>query len=240
MEWGRCGRPGVRGCADVDAAAISQTRATGEHVAQASTVPAALERVPGIDLAARVLELAAARGLSVFFLGAAEGVAAEAARRQLERLPELRMAGTHHGYFDAAQEAEVVKTVRESGARILMAAMGAPRQEMFLHRWRDCLGAEIALGVGGSFDVWAGKVNRAPGWTQTAKVEWLYRLLTDPRRARRQMALPRFAAEVMLWTPDDYGPPRRGRAAGTRRGRTRMATAAAGQTGSLERRDGDS
>jgi len=186
---------------------------------------AALERVPGIDLAGRVLELAAELGLPAFFLGAAQGVAAEAARRQAELFPQLQVAGTHHGYFDAAQEGRVAQLVSDSGARILLVGMGAPRQETFLFSQRDRLGARVALGVGGSFDVWAGRVKRAPGWARAAKVEWLYRLLADPRRARRQLALPRFAAEVVLWEPGDYGPPRRGRAAGRRFGRSRAAVA---------------
>ena len=178
-----------------------------------------VERVPGIDLAQRVLELAAGRGLAVYFLGAADGVAAEAARRQAELLPGLRIAGTHHGYFSPAEEQDVLRQVRESGARILLAAMGAPRQELFLQRNRDRLGVGVALGVGGSFDVWAGAVRRAPAWTRRARVEWLYRLAVDPRRARRQVALPRYAAQVVRWSPDDYGPPRRGRARGPHRQR---------------------
>jgi hypothetical protein len=96
--------------------------------------------------------------------------------------------------------------------------MGAPRQESFLLRHRDHLGASVGLGVGGSFDVWAGVVKRAPVWTQRAKVEWLYRLATDPRRMRRQTALPRFAMQVLRWSPLDYGPPRRGGTSGTRIG----------------------
>jgi glycogen(starch) synthase len=169
------------------------------------------ERVAGIELAERVLELAAEQGLSVYFLGSAEGVAEEAARRQAERLPGLKVAGTHHGYFARADEDAVVQTVRESGARILLVAMGAPRQELLLLRHRDRLGVLVGLGVGGSFDVWAGRVKRAPVWTQRAKIEWLYRLASDPRRLRRQSALPRFAAQVVKWSPEDYGPPRRGR-----------------------------
>jgi N-acetylglucosaminyldiphosphoundecaprenol N-acetyl-beta-D-mannosaminyltransferase len=214
--------------------------AAGEPSVPARAVSPALERIPGIDLAARVLELAAERSLSVFFLGAGEGVAAEAARRQVERLPGLLVAGTRHGYFDPAREDEVVQVVRDSGAQILLVAMGAPKQEVFLYRWREWLGAGVALGVGGSFDVWAGKVRRAPGWTQAAKIEWLYRLVADPRRFRRQMALPRFAAEVVLWSPDDYGPPRRGRAAGSRPGKTGAATATVGKSGGLGREGGES
>jgi exopolysaccharide biosynthesis WecB/TagA/CpsF family protein len=171
-----------------------------------------VERVPGIDLAQRVLELAADRGLPVYFLGAAEGVAAEAARVQKDRLPGLQVAGTHHGYFSPAEDVEVVRLVKESGAQILLVAMGAPRQEILLHRHRDELGAAVGLGIGGSFDVWAGSVKRAPEWAQRAKVEWLYRLMADPRRARRQTVLLRYAAQVVRGSADDYGPPRRGRA----------------------------
>lgn len=175
----------------------------------ASGPPTPPARVAGIDLADRILELAAEHDLPVYFLGAAEGVAEEAAKRQAERLPALRVAGVRNGYFSADEEEGVVRGVRESGARILLAAMGAPRQEVFLHRYRKTLGVRAALGVGGSFDVWAGTVKRAPAWTQRAKIEWLYRLVRDPRRLRRQVVLPRYAARVLRWSPEDYGPPRR-------------------------------
>lgn len=177
------------------------------------------ERVAGIDLAQRVLELAAQQGLSVYFLGGAEGVAAEAARRQAERHPGLRVAGVHHGYFPPAAEAEVIGGIRDAKADILLVAMGAPRQEVLIYRHRGELGVPVALGVGGTFDVWAGSVKRAPAWAQRARVEWLHRLLADPRRLRRQRALPRFAAQVTLGSADDYGPPRRGPRGVRRRGR---------------------
>ena len=167
-------------------------------------------RVAGIDLAGRVLELAAERGLSVYFLGGAEGVAQEAAHRRVEVLPELRIAGVFHGYFPHTGEAEVVRAVRESEADILLVAMGAPRQEIFVHRNREKLGVPVAIGVGGAFDVWSGRVARAPGWAQRAGIEWLYRLATDPRRLSRQLVLPQFAAKVLLGSADDYGPPKRG------------------------------
>ena len=202
------GRQGARPIpAALDPAAPAQS-ATAARAAPRS----APERVAGIDLSQRVLELAAQHGLPVYFLGASEGVADEAARRQTERIPGLRVAGTHHGYFSPAEEDEVVGTIRNSGARVLLVAMGAPRQEVLLFRHRDRLGVPVALGVGGSFDVWAGTVTRAPAWTQRAKVEWLYRVVSDPCRLRRQAALPRYAAQVVRWSPDDYGPARRGRA----------------------------
>jgi exopolysaccharide biosynthesis WecB/TagA/CpsF family protein len=169
---------------------------------------AGLTRVPGIELAERLLAGAAQEGLPVYLLGAAEGVADEAAQRLAECLPGLSVAGMGHGYFGPDDEDAVVAAVRGSGARVLLVALGAPRQEVFLRRHRHELGAAVALGVGGSFDVWAGRVSRAPDWTQRLRVEWLYRLASDPRRVRRQLALPRFAARVMAGCADDYGPGR--------------------------------
>jgi exopolysaccharide biosynthesis WecB/TagA/CpsF family protein len=168
----------------------------------------AMRRVPGIDLGERVLAGAAAEGLSVFFLGGPPGVAEEAARRMSERFPGLRVAGSHHGYFSREEEPEVVGAVRSSGAPLLFVAMGAPRQEVFLQRNRRELGAAVGLGLGGSFEVWSGRVKRAPELYRRLGVEWLYRLLSDPRRIRRQLALPRFALRVLLGTAEDYGPGR--------------------------------
>ena len=160
------------------------------------------ERVAGIDLAQRVLELAAAAGLSIYFLGAEPGVAEEAARRQKLRLPSLQIAGFRDGFFSPADEPAVVAAVRRSGAAILLAAIGAPKQETLLYRNRDGWGAGAALGIGGSFDVWAGNTARAPEWVRKAGVEWLYRLARDPKRLRRQMVLPRFVYRVMT-APED-------------------------------------
>lgn len=202
------GRQGARQVRHVSTDTACAAGTTSEQPRALKVPP---QRVAGIELAERVLELAADEGLPVYFLGAAEGVAAEAARRQAARLPGLKVAGTHHGYFTPADEDAVVQTIRASGARILLVAMGAPRQELLLLRHRNRLGVSVGLGVGGSFDVWAGKVKRAPLWTRRAKIEWLYRLASDPRRLRRQSVLPRFALQVVKWSPEDYGPPRRGR-----------------------------
>ena len=166
-----------------------------------------VERVAGVDLAQRVLEIAAEKGLPVYFLGAGEGVADEAARRQASSLPGLKVVGCHNGYFDLSDEDEIAQSIRESGARILFVGMGAPRQEIFLHEHRADLGVRVALGIGGGLDVWAGVVTRAPEWAQHAKIEWLYRLASDPRRLRRQMVLPRYASQVLRWFPGDYSAP---------------------------------
>ncbi len=157
----------------------------------------AVERVAGIDLAQRILEIAAGLGLSVFFLGARPGVAEEAARRQKAKHPGLRIAGCRDGYFLPDEDRSVVAAVRASGADVLLVAMGAPRQEILLYRYREEWGARAALGIGGSFDVWAGNTARAPEAVRRAGVEWLYRLLRDPKRLRRQLVLPRYAYRVM-------------------------------------------
>lgn len=167
-----------------------------------------VERVPGIEVAERVLEGAAREGLGVYFLGAAPGVAERAAEKCAARYPGLIVAGTHDGYFSDAETSVVVEAVRSSGASILLVAMGAPRQELFIYRHRDELFVPVALGVGGSFDVWSGLVRRAPAWTRVLGVEWLYRLLTDPRRLRRQLALPVFARRVLTDVAADYHRPR--------------------------------
>ncbi len=151
------------------------------------------ERVSGIDLMMRLLELAAGEGWRVFLLGAAPGVAEEAAAGLGRRFPRLQVAGWHHGYFEEGQSASVARLVRDSRAQLVFAGMGAPRQELWLDRHLEATGAAAALGVGGSFDVIAGRVKRAPAWVRRLHLEWLARLLQEPSRWRRQAVLPLFA-----------------------------------------------
>lgn len=156
------------------------------------------ERVPGVELTEGLIQRAAARGYRVYFLGAAPGVAEEAARRLTARYPGLAVAGTHHGYFKPEEEAAVVAAVRRVRPHILLVALGAPRQELWIARHLHQCQAALALGVGGSLDVFAGRVQRAPRWVQAVGLEWLYRLVRQPARAGRMLALPRFAARVLL------------------------------------------
>lgn len=149
------------------------------------------ERVSGVDLVRRLSALAATRGWPVYLFGAQPGVADEAARVLQEECPGLVVAGVEHGYVD--DEAAVAARIGASGARILFVALGMPRQERFIRRWRDELGVALSLGVGGSFDVISGRLKRAPGWMQRAGLEWLFRLVQQPSRWRRMLALPRFA-----------------------------------------------
>lgn len=156
------------------------------------------ERVPGIELADALLGLAARRGYRVFFLGAKPGVADEAARAAQDRHPGLIIAGTHHGYFSEAESPSVEALVRSSMPDIVLAGLGAPKQEKWLARYLASAGFGVGVGVGGSFDVMAGRVRRAPRIFQTLGLEWLYRVATDRRRIRRTGKLFRFAFDVII------------------------------------------
>jgi len=148
------------------------------------------ERVTGIETMLCLCRHAAAKGYPVFLLGAKPGVAEQAARILQERYPGLAVAGTQHGYFK--DEREVVERINRSGARLLFVAMGSPRQEYWIRRHMDELAPRVFQGVGGSFDVICGNIPRAPVWMQRMGLEWLYRLLKEPTRWRRQLALPKF------------------------------------------------
>ena len=149
-------------------------------------------RVGGADIIPDLAQLAAERGLPVFLLGAMPGVAEMAARRLMELAPGLRIVGTHSGSPDPAEEAAIADMVRSRGARLLLVAFGAPAQEYWIARNLERLGPCVAMGVGGAFDYLAGVMPRAPLWVRRAGFEWLYRLIRQPWRWRRQLALPIF------------------------------------------------
>lgn len=143
------------------------------------------ERVSGVDLFHELLELSSRQGYPVFLLGATEEVVSEVVARVSVSYPGLHVAGFHHGYF-WSDEAAVVQKIRDSGARLLFVAITSPKKENFINRWRDQLGATFVMGVGGTFDVVAGKVRRAPVWMQRSGLEWLYRVIQEPRRMWRR------------------------------------------------------
>ncbi|MCL6561049.1 MAG: WecB/TagA/CpsF family glycosyltransferase [Firmicutes bacterium] len=180
------------------------------------------ERVTGIDLMLRMVARSAKEGWRIFLLGGAPGVAKEAARRLQQRYPQLIVAGTYHGYFqesghtgleeklslapgaefkedtqDNLCEAQLINIIRRARPHLFFAGLGAPKQEKFIARNLKLMQVPVAIGVGGSFDVIAGKVSRAPIWMQRLHIEWLGRLMREPWRWRRMMVLPRFAWRVM-------------------------------------------
>ena len=150
------------------------------------------ERVTGVALAERLCELLAKRGESVYFFGAA-GDTAEAAAIGLKiRYPLLQIAGHRNGYFASDQSSAIAAAVRESGATLLLVALGSPKQEEWIAKHLADTGCAVAIGVGGAFDVFSGRVRRAPPFWQASGLEWLYRLIKEPYRWRRQLALPHF------------------------------------------------
>ena len=161
------------------------------------------ERVAGSELVYHLSEEAAERGWRLFLLGAAPGVAEEAASRLGARYPGLQITGVYAGSPDPAENDEIVARINASRADLLYVAYGAPRQDKWIARNRENLHTvRVAMGVGGALDFIAGAAVRAPERWQRLGLEWLYRLLREPWRWRRMLALPRFAWRV-LWTPPE-------------------------------------
>lgn len=151
-------------------------------------------RVPGIEFAAGLMERMAREGLSLYLLGAKPGVAEAAGERLAEKYPGLKIAGTHDGYFK--EDAPVLEDIRQSGADCVFVCLGAPKQELWMAKHGTAAGARLLCGLGGSLDVFAGVVERAPKFWSDHGLEWFYRLCRDPRRAGRMVKLPLFLVHV--------------------------------------------
>lgn len=148
------------------------------------------EKVSGSDLFPKICERAAQRGMTMFFLGAADGVAAKAAENLTRKYPELRVTGVYsppYGFEkDEAEIERIIDVVRKVSPHILVAALGSPKQEKFMWRHRERLNVPVSLGLGASMDFEAGVIRRAPRWMQKIGLEWLYRLMREPRRLFRR------------------------------------------------------
>ena len=153
------------------------------------------ERVTGIDLFMSLLQRAQERQEPIFLLGAEPEIVDKAVQALHGKYPQIRIAGWHHGYFWDDEEA-VVRRIRESGATLLFVGITSPRKERFIHEWRDRLGVRFAMGVGGAFDVLAGKTRRSPRWMQQAGLEWLFRVILEPRRLSKRYFVTNF---VFCW-----------------------------------------
>lgn len=166
------------------------------------------ERVTGSDGIYRVAELCAERGFRLFLLGAAPGVAGRVADLLVDRYPGLQVCGALAGSPSLEDEAEIVSAICDARADVLLVAYPHASQEKWIARNLARTGAAVAFGVGGAFDFCAGVQQRAPLWMQRAGIEWLYRLVRQPWRWRRMLALPR-AAWLVFWarflTTDEHG-----------------------------------
>ena len=148
-------------------------------------------KVAGIDFATNMLSVFARRGTKLYLLGSKPGVAEQAAAKMKEIEPDLVICGLADGYFK--DEAPVIEKINESGAEALFVCLGAPKQELFMFRHQNELtSVRLMAGLGGSLDGFAGNVKRAPKWMIRLQLEWLYRLIKEPKRFGRMMRLPKY------------------------------------------------
>ena len=154
------------------------------------------QKVAGVDFAAGLLGILERNGQSLYLLGGKPGIGELAAQKMLEAHPQLRIAGIADGYFQ--DEAPVIAKINASGADALFVCLGAPKQERFMVQHRQELHVHLMAGLGGSLDAFAGTVQRAPAWMIRLNLEWLYRLIREPKRFHRMLRLPKYLWAVML------------------------------------------
>ena len=147
-------------------------------------------KLPGIDFATELMRRMASRGGRVYLLGAKPGVAEMAGERMRQQFPGLIICGTHDGYFQ--DDAPIIEEINALQPDLLLVCLGAPKQELWMHRNRPVLKVGLMAGLGGSLDVFAGTVKRAPVFFQKFGLEWFYRLVKEPWRFKRMMKLPKF------------------------------------------------
>ncbi len=158
-----------------------------------------IEQVPGIEFSKKIIEIAAEKGYSVGFLGAQEDVLQTAIQNLQNEYPNLKISFQKNGYFSETEESEIIEKILSTGTQILLVALGAPKQEIFIAKYKEQLSGKLMIGVGGSFDVWSGKVKRAPIFFRKLGCEWLYRLITQPSRFKRIFpTLPLFLFRVII------------------------------------------
>lgn len=164
------------------------------------------ERVTGYDMSMKMLEIANEKGYSLYLLGGKEGVA-KSAKENIERdYPNIQVLGTHNGYFKGVQsgdkdhedELKIIEEINELKPSIIFVGLGFPKQELFIDGNKDRMDAKIIIGNGGVMDILAGITNRAPKIWQDLGLEWLYRLIKNPSRLKRQLILPKFMLEVIF------------------------------------------
>lgn len=155
------------------------------------------ERVAGFDLMHRLFLEGEERGWSAYLLGTTQDTIDEAASKLKQKYPGVRIAGTHHGFFGEQDDHAIIAAIREARPDMLFVARSVATQEPWIARYKDELGVPLQMGVGGSFDIIAGKLKRAPVLFQKLRLEWFYRLLQQPSRYRRMLVLPQFALRVI-------------------------------------------
>ena len=156
------------------------------------------ERAAGYDISLKLMEKAAASGKTLYLFGAAPGVAEAAAEKLKEKYPGIIITGLHDGYFDSEEEQKIIGDINEKQPDILFVCLGFPKQEKWIFANKDRLNVKVAMGLGGCLDVYAGNVKRAPDIFIKLGLEWFYRLMKEPKRFFRMLALPKFMIKV-IW-----------------------------------------
>lgn len=154
-------------------------------------------RLPGIELADGLLKQAATLQHKVYLLGSSQDTLDILTAKLAQELPDLCLVGCRNGYFNDAEETQIVADIQQACPDILLVAMGVPRQEQWIARYREQIKVPVMMGVGGSLDVMAGKLQRAPLWMRQAHLEWMYRLIQQPSRWQRMLSLPKFVLQVL-------------------------------------------
>lgn len=153
------------------------------------------QKVAGVDFAKRLLEILERTGGGLFLLGSKPGIAELAAQKMLAAHPGLQICGMNDGYFQ--DEAAIVEKINAARPAVLFVCLGAPKQELFMKKYQSALSVKLMIGLGGTLDSFAGTVKRAPGWMIRCNLEWLYRLIKEPRRFGRMLRLPKYLFAVI-------------------------------------------
>lgn len=156
------------------------------------------EKVSGVDLTRNSFSMERSRKIRYFIFGGKPGVAEAAAKNILEKYPQVEIAGYRNGYFSPEDEPDIINSINSSNADILLVALGAPRQENWIHKHKSSLNVKVCIGVGGSIDIFAGTAKLAPEFIRKNGFEWLYRLCQEPWRYKRMLKLPQFIFTVLL------------------------------------------
>ncbi len=166
-----------------------------------------IERITGIDLINNICQSAVEKGYRFYLLGSKEGVIEKTATCLKNKYPGINIVGYHHGYFNQGEteakqgeksEKEIIRDIKQKKPDFLLVGLGVPKQELWISKYKDELGVPVCIGIGGSFDVLSGKIPRAPLWMQNHGMEWIFRLIKEPKRVKRVIALPYFMWLIIL------------------------------------------
>lgn len=158
------------------------------------------EKIAGIEVMEEIIKSCELNNQSIYLIGTKEEILQECIKNIQKKYPKIQIAGAHNGFFDLENCNEIVEDIISKKPHALFVAMGCPRQEKFISKYMDVLPCKFYMGVGGSFDVFAGKVNRAPKWMIRLGLEWAYRVAKEPFRIKRLASIPKFLLKVIYCT----------------------------------------